>query len=70
VVDKPNFLANPAVVPDFQVSGKMDSNPTSNNHTSAHRCAKNSKNCWPKGTWREGIGKNEIRDQPPKSNSY
>jgi hypothetical protein len=29
VVDKPNFLTNPAVVADFKVPGEMNSNPAS-----------------------------------------
>jgi glycosyltransferase involved in cell wall biosynthesis len=68
VVDKPNLFTNPAVIAYLEVPRKMYPNSPSNTYSSAHRCTENSKNCWPKGIWREGIRKNKIRDQPPKSN--
>ncbi len=69
MVDKPNLFTDPAVIADGDVPWKMNPNSPSNSYSSAHRCAENSKNCWPKGTWREGIRKNKIRNQPPESNS-
>jgi hypothetical protein len=42
MVNKPDFLSNPAIISDFEIPGEVDLDSSANDYVAAHRGSKNS----------------------------